>query len=323
MVPANFASLGATGLKDALLTIPPDRRSSETWNQLAEFAHSLNNHALALSFVERALMEPVDPVVRIPRQLLRIELLLLTNQRDQAEALAKQFTTTELSDEQTVALACLFARFDMHNVADGMFERVRQQDQLTGAALAELRQQQAESLPKGYRRWELLLEAASSVRANNPTRSSLLERILLEADETADASVLGELAASIKNESIRTRLRMHQADLLEDRKQAAEIALDLIENGRIPAEQCFWALRILEEADRSNDIVRLVEARLRKGQSQEVEVKLVLREAYSRLGRDLDAQRAATDLLNQASPSPIAPPRRMNPQGGGGLFNVR
>ena len=319
ITPANFRSVNSNGV---LLSIPEERRSGEVWTMLAESMQNVKKIQVALTFVNRALQFPADPGTLMRRQLLKIELLLQTNQLQEADESLKALS--DLSDTQLTRMADLFARFGRHDIADGLFDRVRQRSKATGVLKAQLLGQHALHCQNGRRRWELFLQAAAASPPNSGSRQHYLNQILEEADESEHANLIGELAATQKDASIGTLLRIRQAELSPDRKQAGQIVMDLLQAGQISPGRFLWALQILNGANRSEDIVGLVEARLRIGEAQELGVKLILREAYSTLGREVDARRAGTDFMN--APPVLDPPRVNGPvprNGGGGFFSVK
>jgi hypothetical protein len=311
--PSTFGSLSPSTL---LLSVPNERRSAETWTQLSEMMRSSEKHQLALTFINRALAMPASPAVKSRRQLLKLELLLLTNQHPQAAELVGQIEN--LTDEQLLGLADLFARFERNDVAARLFEQVRQRSNPQAADLALLCGRQAGYLKKSPRRWELLVEGASLLPAGSSAREQFLEQVFEEANHHNDSSTLAELAEKSKDAQIAARLRMQQADLMRDRRQAGQIVLNLLKSGLVPQDRFTWAMDVLNEADLSEEVVRIVEARLRRSQPVELGTKTTLRNAYLKLKRPIDAERAATDPFDHVViPKPAAPAPFV---GGGGFF---
>lgn len=318
----NFPSLGDAGLYQLLRSIPAERRSGEVWMQLAEHEREVSRYPEAQSSVERSLAMGTYPAERIRRRILWIDLLLRNNKLEDAATAAKQLDGA--TEAQLLQLAALFASAGMHDIDDSLFERVRQQTQLTGIDLSLLLSQRANQYPKGKNRWRLLLEAhAVTPEESFYGRNYLLEMVIDEAETNDDAMILRELASMQKVESVRTRLRLTEADLLDDRKAAGEIVLELMQAGRVPEQHFYWSLKVLEEAGRSAEIVNIVEGRLRKGRPIDLRTQLVLRDAYAKLGRDADAQRAHDNRFNNVAPQPRPAPARPAPANPGtGFFNV-
>lgn len=286
----NFPSLGQSGLYEVLRSVPVERRSREAWTKLAEYERSDSKFAEALLSVDQALKSAAEPADRIRLQILRVDLLLRTGKQLEATAAVNQFD--EATPTQLMQVADLFATAKIHEVAENLLEQVRRRSRLTGIALAQLVGDHANWLPKGKRRWEKLLEAHSIYPNDDIFSMSYLRVVLNEAASQEDAVILGELAATQKNESVRTRLRMAQADLLEDRQAAATIVLELHKAGGIPVEQWSWSLRILSDANRHADVIAIVENRLRNGHPIKLIDQRFLWDAYSRVGRTADAIRA-------------------------------
>jgi tetratricopeptide (TPR) repeat protein len=314
MTSVNFPSLGNGQLIEILQSIPEERRSAEVWKQLAEFKLNEARYEQALGFVNKGLKTSPSTDVTVKLQLMRVELLLRLNKLQDAQVFVHQFSNADLDDAQWLELAELFAEFGMHDQTDLLFERVRKRSKPTGLALVQLIERQAECHPRGFARWVLLLEAASAFPANSPHREYFLDRVLKELEVRGDGSDLEQLIKGVKSESMRVRLRLRQAEVLEDTKQIAEIVMDLIESNQLPPDRYFWALRILEDAGRSDDVVRLVETQLKKGQRPDWEVILLLRSAYQHLGRESEARRVASQVPYHRNGQPQVQ------QPGGGFF---
>ena len=323
---ANFPALGETRIFEILQSIPDDRRTAEALFTLAEQARDLGRLEEATSFVEKSLALEKRSTERTQCQILQIELLLRRQQLQRAAEIEK--TLTDLTDEQLLDLARLFADAKAFDVTDRCYDQLRQRTKLTGLALARQFELQAELYPPGKRRWELLATAQTSVPKSERRIRHFIDYIIAEAVNPEDAPIINGLAAAQKNEKIRIELKLLEARLEEDAKRASDIIYELEMAHGIPSDQFFWALQKLENGNRPADVVSVVETRIKRGEQLEPGVALILREAYSSLGRDDDAQRAGThQFRNLSPPTPVRndPPR--NPAGGGGggggFFSVK
>ena len=277
VTPVNFPSAGTMSV---LLSIPEDRRSAEVWTLLAETTRIAEKPQLALTFLNRALKLSSDLAATRRGKLLQVELLLQTNQLPLA--IDAQKSMTDLTDSQIIYLANLFARSGEYEIADLLFERFRQQAKPAGIILAQLLGQQAEYCQQPRRRRELLLQAATLSPPQHEIRTKFLTDLFERTDGDEDARQLGELAQMQQDVSIQTRLRMRQAELLQDREQAGQIVMDLIRRDRLQHDRLTWALQILDSAEFSDDIIKLVERQLRTNAPQERRAKQILKEVVIR-----------------------------------------
>lgn len=318
--PRNFPILGELGVFKLLMTIPENERSAEIWGAMAQQAHALGRSDDAILFVQKALDLEKRPAERTESRVLQVELLLSRHQLQQARAIAEQLT--DLTDQQLAVLAHLFAGAEDLDAADRYYDQLRERSPASGLALARMLEIQADLHPRGRRRWELLAAAQVNVPNFDLGNSRYLGQIIAEAESPADGTILGELAATVKNEKLRTYLKMYEADLITDKQRSADIVLELGLARRIPQDKFFWALRVLERAERSADLIRLVEDRLLRGERLELGDDLLLREAYLKVGRAVDARRAGTQQFLKATP-PSQPKTIPAPVRGGGFFSIK
>lgn len=299
----NFPSRSAE-IHEILLSVPVDQRSTEVWIQLAEYDRAAGRHDTALSLIEKGLAAASRAEAKRRCQILRVGLLLQTGKQSEAIKAAQLITAAD--DRQLVQLADLFAGVGLYEMHDSLMAQLRQRSQPAGIELAQLLERQADNHPIGKRRWELLLEAMAAIPKDRNYRAELLGLIRDEATSNEHAIILGEFAKAQQNDDVRVQLKIRQADLLDDRQQAADIILDLKQAGWIKANRLVWALNILKEADRSAEIVAIVEAQLRRGVLPEKTVLQNLRDAYLKRNQVPDAQRAETESV-RVSPLPPAP----------------
>jgi tetratricopeptide (TPR) repeat protein len=284
---ANFPSAGCSGI---LLAVPEDRRSGHVWTMLAESAQSSGRHQVALTFLNRAFSLPARPIDMARRRLMQAELLMLTDQLHAAIDAFKKLDS--VSDDDLLRFADLFARHGGIDFSDTLYERYRLQTAPTGLVLAQLLEHQATRLPVGPRRWDLLIQASMAVPAEHPLRQQSLDQITADAREAEHLKEIASLADRVADPAIALELRMHCIDMQEDREEAGRVLIGMMDSGRIPAERFHWAIVMLTSAERFEDVVRLVEAKLRAREDLHEETCGMLTEAYERLGREVDASRA-------------------------------
>ncbi len=319
VTPTNFPSLSPADIQEALSAVPVERRSAEVWTRLAEHERAAGHWEMALAMVEQALRKSTDD--EGPRRLiLKIDLLLRSGGNAEAKRLA--LSVTSASNAELLQIADLFAGAGLRDVEDQIFERIRQKTQPKGEELAQLLERQADTYPIGKRRWELLLEAQAALPGDKNLTDDIPQIIWDEATSNEHALILGELAATVQNKSVQAKLRIIQADLLDDRKQAGQIIQELSDAGQIGEDHFYWSLKVLEEAERFPDIVRIIEARLKKSRPIDLRVQLILRDAYTRLGRETDARRADDERFRNIAPLPRPAPPRPAPMGTG-FFSVK
>ena len=91
----------------------------------------------------------------------------------------------------------------------------------------------------------------------------------------------------------------------------------VFESGQLPPERVAWAATLMNRAGQFNRVIRVVEARLRAGNTADPAAAWQLHLAYQSSERPLDARRAATfDNLPAFRPAPV--PRLQ----GGGFFSL-
>ena len=324
LTPGNFHTLGSIGLHEMLLAAPVELRTAELWDQLAELAIGFENFEMALTHVDHAIGLTTNEADRITRQLLRVELLLRNKRPREAEATAKQLAEQNLTTGQLAELGDLFGREGLFDLAAVYFERVRRTGPPTGEELAQLFFREARWHPPGERRWSLIIAAEEALPMKHSDRGLYGSFVLQEADQPGQAAILGKLADTAKHAATRTHLRLRQAELTEDATLASDIALDLLRTKRIGAERRLWIIETLQRANRTEEIVQLLEPVLRRGERLSPQLILRLTEAYTTLGRTVDARRGATEATERP-PAPQQSPWQQMPQrgGGGGFFSVR
>ena len=323
LTPGNFHTLGSIGLHEILLATPAERRTAEYGDQLAELAIGFENYEVSLTHVDRAIEVTTDEADRITRQLLRVELLLRNKRPREAEAAAKQLAEQNLTTGQLAELGDDFGREGLFDTAALYFERVRRTGPPTGEVLSQLFFREARWYSPGERRWSLVIAAEEALPMQHSDRGLYGSFVLQEADEPKHAAILGRLADTAKHPATQTHLRIRQAALTEDAELASNIALDLLRSKRIGAERRSWIVEILQRANRHAEIVQLLEPVLRRGDRLTPDLIRRLTDAYTALGRTVDARRGATEATERPPAPQHIPWQQPWRGGGGGFFSVK
>ncbi len=256
--------------------------------------------------------------------MLQLELLLKNKRPREAEAAAKQLAAKELTTGQLSELGDIFGREGLFAAAAQYFERLRTESRAKGEELAQIYFREARWHQPGEYRWKLILAAEEALPMKHSDRGVYGGQVIQEADQPAHAAILGRLADAALRPTTRTHLRLRQAELTDDARLASDIALELSRTRRIGAERHDWVIETLKRANRSHEIVQILEPILRRGERLSPQSIQQLTETYTALGRTVDARRGQTE----ATERPPAPPQQpwQQPQwrgGGGGFFSVK
>ncbi len=316
---ANFPSLGEKGFVAILQMIPEEHRPAQAFFALAEHTRDSGHIEQALGFVDHALRLENRPAERTRIQILQIELLLRSQQLQRAMEIEKSLT--DLTDDQLIEVARLFALAKADDVTDRCYNQLRQRTEPSGLALAYLFEDQAELYPHGKRRWELLLAAHAAVPKSERHVRRFIDRVL---DEAKDTAIINSLAADQKEKKVRYELKMLEAKLEKDEKRVADLVDEIETSHGIQSDRVAWALHKLQAADRPLQIVNMLEARIKRGEQLEPVMGLILAKAYQNLGRDTDAQRAASHPVRYTT-QPTSGPNNPRPGSGNGtgFFSVK
>jgi hypothetical protein len=293
VTPASFPSLGAGSLREILLMIPEDRRTEESWERLSQLAVELQRNDLALVEMERAIAVTTDPMTRVRRQISMIELLLANSRPLEAETVARELAEKGVSPMQLLELGDLFGRAELTTTSRLMFDQYRRTQKMSRRENSDLAFHQAAWLKKGELRWRMLIAADSGRSAD---QREFLDIVLSEADQPDDADILGKLASELKPGFVQTQLVIRQADLTTDTGRAADIALKLYIENRFAESRIESVIEIPDRDKRDQDVVEILERRLRKvGRIEPIMLHWLAR-AYERLGRDSDVRRVRTQF---------------------------
>jgi tetratricopeptide (TPR) repeat protein len=310
---SSFPSLRPDELYEILGRQPVAARSGADLEQLARAALAANRMQDALGHAEAALKKSQDTPEALRGERLRIEILLRLGQRDKAAREAQSVVSRpETPPAETAELAILLARHGMNQVADSFFKKALADKDLAGPARGVLLLRRAE-VQTGLARWRSLLAAAQIVPSTTPEWSRHFEQLLGELSAPADAQAAAILAAETKDTQLRSRLLMRQAELAIDAQLAADLAWQVHQMEKLPADQIAWACGLWNAARQSGRTIEVLENRLRRGKALDQEELKELATAYRQSSRPIDAQRADTT----PPPAPPQPPGQAQPMPGG------
>ncbi len=324
IMPQNFSGLTDREFYALLQEQPSERRAADNWDQLTDLALALGREAETLAHVEQAIrLTPAgDDTSLVRRKLVRIDALLSLGRFDDAGAGAEQLLTAHGKEWSRLArLADLFATWDRMPDSNRFFEQALE-EQLSSQDRRQVLTRQAR-WHRGARRWQLVLQAADLAPAGGYDRVSLIGNVIHEMQAPDDAVTAGELAAEFTAPDISTQLRIRQAELTANRGEAADIALDLYDTNRLPADHARWLLDMLAAGRRHGSIASILEDRLRRGEALSDDVLTKLADAYSALDRPTDARRAASQTREtgaKGAPGTFSTPPAWS---GSGFFQVR
>lgn len=320
---AYFPTLGAEGLLAVMESVPVPARQLAVLDQLSELAAAARRYPTALLAAARALELDPQGAGATPRRLLQVELLLRTHDAAAAQRAAEEARQQGLSVSAQCELGDLFYRFDQPELAALWYHAVLERDGVAEEERAQLLARQAIWLA-GEARWNKLFDALASLPDKHPQQPIYLDTIIQETAAPQTAFV-ESLARKIRHATARRKLLLHAAEITDDPQRSAQIAWDLFQQGDLPTNHRLWLLQRLLNAGRGQDVVTLLEARLRGGEALDLQSLEHLAAAYQQSGRQIEAHRAKTQ--DAESPAPPAPPqpqpqsrRFWNPLPGSGFF---
>jgi hypothetical protein len=310
---SSFPSLRPDEVYEILGRQPVASRSGADLEQLARAALAANRLQDALGHAEAALKKSQDTPDALRQERLRIEILLRLGQRDKAGREAQSVVSRpETPPAETAELAILLARHGMNQVADSFFKKALTDKDLAGPARGALLLRRAE-VQTGLARWRSLLAAAQLAPRTTPEWSRHFEQLLGELSAPADAQAAAILAAETKAAGLRSRLLMRQAELAIDANLAADLAWQVHQMQKLPADQIAWACGLWNAARQSGRTIEVLENRLRRSKTLDKEELKELATAYRHANRPIDAQRADTT----PPPTPPQQPGQAQPMPGG------
>ena len=121
--------------------------------------------------------------------------------------------------------------------------------------------------------------------------SRVIHVIAGEASSFEDAQILADLTSKMSVTPLQLRLLRRQLEI--DRPaQQAELAVRLLRENRIPAAEIDNLIPILDAGGRREEIVIILEARLKRGERIDTQLLRFLTTSYQQLGRTADYLRA-------------------------------
>jgi hypothetical protein len=256
----------------------------------------------------------------------RVDVLLRLRRLDDADQAAQDVLSTPgANDEHYAHLADLFAGAGLRDRGAEFFRQALALPGLSNQDRQGLYVRQGRWFT-GAARWRLLLQGAALLPPDDHRYDSLVRLVVREMTSSVDASVARELAAefaTLDNASaagIVVQLRIRQAELTPDAAEAADVALDLHTSGRLPRDRFNWMINTMTKGERYDEVVSILEERLRNGERLDAPLQTLLSRAYSSLGQTDNARRAATDDSEEPFRSRPADPNRNQVPPGGGFF---
>lgn len=300
---ANFPRLSDREFFFLLQEQPEETRSAANYDELARLAVLLHQPADALRFVETAIARTSagDAPALLRRKMDRVDAFLRLQRHTDAKVATEELLGMDgVTDDHYAYLADLCADAGRLDRARELFEQARA---LPGLSVDEqhgllVRQARWSS---GARRWRMLLQGALLLPAGDRRHESLVSLVLREMSTSVDSAIARELAAEFDavdnpaTASIIVQLKIRQAELSPDLAEAATIALELQQAGRLPAERFEWVIATASKGERYGDVTALLETLLRNGERLNENLQAHLARAYSATGESANARRAVTD----------------------------
>lgn len=315
--PAFFPTLGPDGLLDLLAEIPRGEQTAAICDQMAELALSSRRYAEALAAVTHAVELDSDASATSVRRLLQVEFLLRLHDAAAAQKVANAAKENGLSNSALCEFGDLFYRFEQPEIAALWYGQALASKTLSQEERSQLLARQALWLT-GEARWEKLFEAHQTTPENGRTRDLYLGTLLQEVRHPAHAKLLIRWANEAKQPSARQMLLIRAAEVTDNPQSAADIVWDLFQERRLPVHRLPWMLSRLVDGGRGQDVIPLLETRLRRGEDLDRDTIRLLATAYRQQGRRIDAQRADSHHLDVTVPA--SSNNRGTPMGGGGGF---
>lgn len=303
MTPGNFPALGEDGLRNALLPVPFEHRNADVWNTLAQLAIDQADFDTALDAVEHAIGRTSDPLKLIRSQLRKVDLLLRNGRPVEADALGRSLANQEIPLNHLLDLGDLFAQANQIEMSNFYYDRYRampglpRRDQVQASIRQGLLQQRNDI------RWQAMIEAIVEL-GENPY---LVNVIASEASSFEDAKILAKLTSTMAATPLQLRLLRRQLEI--DRPaQQAELAVRLLRENRLYESEIENLIPILDAGGRRQDVIDIVEGRLKRGERIDLQLLRILAASYQQLGRTADFARAESgepEHLQLPSASPM------------------
>ncbi len=203
-------------------------------------------------------------------------------------------------------MAELLAKYGRRQPADRLFVQALAAKGLAAREQFGLLCRRAE-INQGPKRWRILMDAAAAAPAGSPGRRQPVEAILAELTEPGQMEIAAELAGRAPGAEVKAALLLRQAELTDDADAQAELYWRVYTSGQLPENQFDAAYRAWNAARQPQHVIEAAEQWLRAGNSFALNTTALvdLAVAYRAVGRDRDAQRAAT---GEPEPSPLQRP---------------
>lgn len=308
-------------LYELLRQQPADQRSRGDLLALAQAAANAGRLEGANAALDAALK--AGSVADAPNEENRalLELLLKLQRTDAAVELADGIAHSNgWRGEELMSLSELLHQFHQEPSAKKLAERAFDNPKLTTDRRARLLARRAMQLPAAEAR-QFLVEAAVAAPRDTPLRRQIVAELLSRlTGEALELEAAEQWAKTVEDTDVAASLWYRIADLrsrLDQHESAAEAAwkgYTLRPDHEYPLDRL---CQLQNKAGQHERVIQIVETELRAGEPVTREMVDFLDEAYTAVGRELDAIRAATNILSLPTVNPANRPASSAP---GGFF---
>ncbi len=300
---------------EILLAQPVESRSAENWRLLTETA--LRQGAPA-ELLEELLAQvlAIDRPTSIP---LIVKLHLALGRDEEAMRVAREWAAEEhITTEQLSQMIQELHHAGQKEAARELMAQTLSKPDLSPDEVSSLERQQAD-LYLGMPRWRLMLSSLTKTESGTAARRYGWRALKHELSDPQHSEVAAQLAAGCDDKVLRLALQLHQAELDPNPQRAADLCWTIFTSGRLPESKRAWAVMKLAETKQHARVAVVLEDQLARERSLSHWLLIRLAEAYSGLGREMDARRARSHELERREE---ASPWENNGWGnrGGGFF---
>lgn|GEM_PF-2173805 len=277
--------------------IPTGSLSVEDFSELAELAASASLFDAAIAQLDAAVRHAPGDEARWQIEQMRVDLLLRQGRRADACVAARNWVRLDKhTSEQLSALATRLAQEEQTQAADELLTLAAKDRRLLPAAQLKLAHQRA-NLFQGFARWRILLPAIERLPASSPERESEFTQLVNDMTrQWSDVDrAVGTLAELASDPGMRRRLFERQAELTDDSNVASDRYWRLHQARPLNSEMIENACHAFYDAGHFQRSVDLLEGEFRKGLASTPRLRYELEQAYLKLGRQTDADRAAVN----------------------------
>ncbi|RPI81373.1 MAG: hypothetical protein EHM42_10725 [Planctomycetaceae bacterium] len=280
---------------------PPASRTRRDVIELARIASEAGQLDDAVSNVQQALA--AGPAAKTPlaenRRLL--EVLLRLRRTVEAVELAETLSQSPgRTPEELLDLAELLQPFHQQELTAKLAVRALSDSTATGSRRVRLLVRRSALLPDDEAR-RVLLEAARQAEHDSRLRRDVVSHLLASfAPNAMDLETASQLAQATDDDDLAAELWLRVADLASQMAQSEAAAEAAWKGYRLAPDRVDspeWLCRILSTARQHDRLIQVLEAKLRSGNVLSQELIDLLDEAYTSVGRPVDAIRAATNAL--------------------------